>query len=264
MKKSTFALIAITIISFLLSLSLTVIAFAHPGRTDANGGHWDHSTGEYHYHGKPNSSNSSGSSSSSSSGTSKSYGNNGLNATQIILIISFGAFLVAIFVVFPLYGVISDKIHSLKESKSTSSDKPTASQSITALDPTTSEVNTPPYSEEDYPRVMLSYTRLDEENYTYQISQDAIKAFRRLKKDEPETFYRILKTTSPKEWALRQLTYRILVELKRKTAPKYYVLERKKHLKQLYIIYLTQALEEGYIDKELYDKRVNQLSEYIS
>lgn len=25
-------------------------AAAHPGRTDANGGHWDHSTGEYHYH----------------------------------------------------------------------------------------------------------------------------------------------------------------------------------------------------------------------
>ena len=25
-------------------------ASAHPGRTDASGGHWDHSTGEYHYH----------------------------------------------------------------------------------------------------------------------------------------------------------------------------------------------------------------------
>ena len=25
-------------------------ASAHPGRTDSNGGHWDHSTGEYHYH----------------------------------------------------------------------------------------------------------------------------------------------------------------------------------------------------------------------
>lgn len=25
-------------------------ASAHPGRTDANGGHYDHSTGEYHYH----------------------------------------------------------------------------------------------------------------------------------------------------------------------------------------------------------------------
>jgi hypothetical protein len=33
----------------LLSL-LIVTVFAHPGRTDSNGGHTDHSTGEYHYH----------------------------------------------------------------------------------------------------------------------------------------------------------------------------------------------------------------------
>lgn len=30
--------------------SLTVTVFAHPGRTDSQGGHTDHSTGEYHYH----------------------------------------------------------------------------------------------------------------------------------------------------------------------------------------------------------------------
>lgn len=29
---------------------LTSAASAHPGRTDANGGHWNNSTGEYHYH----------------------------------------------------------------------------------------------------------------------------------------------------------------------------------------------------------------------
>ncbi len=33
----------------LLSL-LTPLASAHPGHTDAAGGHWDSSTGEYHYH----------------------------------------------------------------------------------------------------------------------------------------------------------------------------------------------------------------------
>lgn len=38
------------LIAIALSLGLSVIAFAHPGRTDANGGHTDHSTGEYHYH----------------------------------------------------------------------------------------------------------------------------------------------------------------------------------------------------------------------
>lgn len=32
------------------ALLLTSFASAHPGRTDAAGGHWDNSTGEYHYH----------------------------------------------------------------------------------------------------------------------------------------------------------------------------------------------------------------------
>lgn len=34
----------------LLLVGLTCTAYAHPGRTDANGGHYNHSTGEYHYH----------------------------------------------------------------------------------------------------------------------------------------------------------------------------------------------------------------------
>ena len=33
-----------------LCLCLSVVVYAHPGRTDSNGGHTDHSTGEYHYH----------------------------------------------------------------------------------------------------------------------------------------------------------------------------------------------------------------------
>ena len=36
-------------IIFILSAVLMVTAL-HKGRTDANGGHYDHSTGEYHYH----------------------------------------------------------------------------------------------------------------------------------------------------------------------------------------------------------------------
>ena len=31
-------------------ICLTTTAIAHSGRTDANGGHYDHSTGDYHYH----------------------------------------------------------------------------------------------------------------------------------------------------------------------------------------------------------------------
>ena len=34
----------------ILSLCTTMTVFAHPGRTDSNGGHTNHSTGEYHYH----------------------------------------------------------------------------------------------------------------------------------------------------------------------------------------------------------------------
>lgn len=34
----------------LVAFSSVVIAFAHPGGTDGNGGHYDRSTGEYHYH----------------------------------------------------------------------------------------------------------------------------------------------------------------------------------------------------------------------
>lgn len=33
-----------------LLLSVSVPAYAHPGKTDANGGHTDRTTGEYHYH----------------------------------------------------------------------------------------------------------------------------------------------------------------------------------------------------------------------
>lgn len=35
---------------FILLIIITSNSYAHPGRTDANGGHYDHSTGEYHYH----------------------------------------------------------------------------------------------------------------------------------------------------------------------------------------------------------------------
>ena len=47
MKKHPTALL-LPILLVLLFLPLR--AYAHPGRTDSNGGHTDHSTGEYHYH----------------------------------------------------------------------------------------------------------------------------------------------------------------------------------------------------------------------
>ena len=45
-RKIPFLLLALLI----LLLIFSVISFAHPGDTDSNGGHYDHSTGKYHYH----------------------------------------------------------------------------------------------------------------------------------------------------------------------------------------------------------------------
>lgn len=44
-KKCVLVLVAV-----LVSFSCVSIPLAHPGKTDSAGGHWDHSTGEYHYH----------------------------------------------------------------------------------------------------------------------------------------------------------------------------------------------------------------------
>jgi hypothetical protein len=38
------------LIVFVLCLLLSVVVSAHPGGTDSQGGHIDHSTGKYHYH----------------------------------------------------------------------------------------------------------------------------------------------------------------------------------------------------------------------
>ncbi|MBQ7560062.1 MAG: thermonuclease family protein [Synergistaceae bacterium] len=41
-------------LAVVLTLSLASISLAHPGKLDANGGHYDKETGEYHYHKGPN------------------------------------------------------------------------------------------------------------------------------------------------------------------------------------------------------------------
>lgn len=38
------------IFTFLLLFVFSFLAYGHPGNTDSNGGHYDLSTGEYHYH----------------------------------------------------------------------------------------------------------------------------------------------------------------------------------------------------------------------
>lgn len=50
MKNKINNLKYIFLILFILSLCPDCIIHAHPGRTDSAGGHYDSSTGEYHYH----------------------------------------------------------------------------------------------------------------------------------------------------------------------------------------------------------------------
>lgn len=46
--KKTFSIFAVLLLIMMCCLPL--LAYAHPGRTDGNGGHTDRDTGEYHYH----------------------------------------------------------------------------------------------------------------------------------------------------------------------------------------------------------------------
>lgn len=86
MKKK---LLVSSLVSLLL-LSGTSSVLAHPGRTDANGGHtcwtncakWGLEYGEYHYHGGGSSSSSKSSSSSSSSTSSSSSSSSSSKSTK--------------------------------------------------------------------------------------------------------------------------------------------------------------------------------------
>jgi hypothetical protein len=49
LKRKTHKQIIIVVASVMI-LCMPILVFAHPGRTDSDGGHYDHSTGEYHYH----------------------------------------------------------------------------------------------------------------------------------------------------------------------------------------------------------------------
>lgn len=49
MKRLVFCA-CILLIAVSITFATVITASAHPGKTDSNGGHTDHSTGEYHYH----------------------------------------------------------------------------------------------------------------------------------------------------------------------------------------------------------------------
>ena len=49
-KKVNFSLLAVLL--FISALFVYDFGYAHPGKTDAKGGHYNRKTGEYHYHGK--------------------------------------------------------------------------------------------------------------------------------------------------------------------------------------------------------------------
>lgn len=66
--KNKKILLTITLL-FIVCISCVFTAFAHSGRTDANGGHWNRSTGTYHYHTGENA----GKSTSTASDNKKNY-----------------------------------------------------------------------------------------------------------------------------------------------------------------------------------------------
>lgn len=74
-------------IILLLVFQFIVIVNAHPGRTDSNGGHYDRSTGEYHYHdgesaGKNQSSNNEPYTYEDFVGPTQDYSDNSSNTTS--------------------------------------------------------------------------------------------------------------------------------------------------------------------------------------
>lgn len=124
MKKYILALVTVV----LLLTIMPILAFAHSGKTDSNGGHTDHSTGEYHYHhGYPahqhpggkcpynsdNKTNSSTSSSNGSSGYNNSYASSSSNSNTNWLIIVIGAASVTLICAGVIIGSreIVDKLH---------------------------------------------------------------------------------------------------------------------------------------------------------
>ena len=42
--------VVVVLFAAALAFALSTTVFAHPGRTDSNGGHYNRKTGEYHYH----------------------------------------------------------------------------------------------------------------------------------------------------------------------------------------------------------------------
>ena len=128
-------------------MALSPLVAAHPGNTDQYGGHWNHSTGEYHYHGAPNSSHSGGNSANSSSGQSwgdsdyYSSGNSGCDSDDVSEWIMIGVFGVP-FCVFLFWALviipISDKISDLRSRKK----KPPSTQEQDT--PKSPQVKSPP------------------------------------------------------------------------------------------------------------------------
>ena len=48
--KKAFKIFLIALSAIIIISGSCVAVFAHPGKTDSSGGHYDRSTGEYHYH----------------------------------------------------------------------------------------------------------------------------------------------------------------------------------------------------------------------
>jgi hypothetical protein len=125
-------IIAFCVCLFVIICLLSVQAYAHPGRTDSNGGHYDHSTGEYHYHsGSSSQSGSSGGSGdyppgyygSGSSGSGSSSGGGDISVLGLLAVIAVGGFMLYIYLK-PRDRSVSSYNDVNKTVQSTSSYKP--------------------------------------------------------------------------------------------------------------------------------------------
>lgn len=139
MKRFVFVLLLL----LALSIACSVIVTAHPGRTDSNGGHWNSSTGEYHYHGT-----SDGSGNSNPTGnTTNQHWDDPIDASDVFMWITIVGSLLLFFGP-PIYSFLAEHIKVFLNKRKSSPNQQTKglnSQTSKEVDKEqTSQPTTPP------------------------------------------------------------------------------------------------------------------------
>lgn len=163
--------ILIFFLLFLLIFSLSILVYAHSGGTDGSGGHYDHSTGDYHYHhGYPAHNHPNGKCPYANSGTTSTNNDNAFGL--IITLIIVGLFvLFIIWVYFPrnIFKKLNDNKIQTPHQKSSDTSKTTTSEAPLKVDFVT------PHELRD--SVELLKRLMDERNLAYSDDSDIIWYF---------------------------------------------------------------------------------------